>query len=284
MSVERRFLTGMREGDTDEPGLVLEDDGTIEVVAPGGTRRSLSDGGTGALRDVDLGIVDFAEVFANGPTTLYEMQPGEFLKEIKFTDLDFEAIDSPVNPQEPSVEVYFGIGTIKSFQWYSFAQIARTSGQPATDAVDTVGLYINPNFPAFGAVYGPELGSTASKAMVLSAAAGGDIQAAIGVGNGDPEGFRVDAITGWLASTDYFNTLGHAPTANVTPRRCAVLEDGTVWWNVGAADQSGLVKPDFPSRPLNGIDEGDILWSDSTLAPTTTGKVHAVATISAPGT
>lgn len=39
--VERRFQTSMREIDTDEPGLVLEDDGTIWQVAPGGARTQI---------------------------------------------------------------------------------------------------------------------------------------------------------------------------------------------------------------------------------------------------
>lgn len=39
--VERRFETAMREADTDEPGLVLEDDGTVWKVAPGGARTEL---------------------------------------------------------------------------------------------------------------------------------------------------------------------------------------------------------------------------------------------------
>lgn len=45
---EQRFALEFREDATDDPGLVLEDDGSISVVAPGGTRRSLSDGGSGS--------------------------------------------------------------------------------------------------------------------------------------------------------------------------------------------------------------------------------------------
>lgn len=45
---EIRFATTMREEDRDEPGLVLESDGTISVVKPGGARRLLA--GASALK------------------------------------------------------------------------------------------------------------------------------------------------------------------------------------------------------------------------------------------
>lgn len=41
MTVERRFLTGYELKSTDEPGLVLGEDGTVEQVAPGGARSPL---------------------------------------------------------------------------------------------------------------------------------------------------------------------------------------------------------------------------------------------------
>lgn len=41
MTVERRFLTGYELKSTDEAGLVLGEDGAIEVVAPGGARSPL---------------------------------------------------------------------------------------------------------------------------------------------------------------------------------------------------------------------------------------------------
>jgi hypothetical protein len=43
--VERRFALEFREADRDEPGLVLEDDGTIWLVSPGGSRALLGTGG-----------------------------------------------------------------------------------------------------------------------------------------------------------------------------------------------------------------------------------------------
>ena len=36
MTLEQRFLTGFREVPTDTPGLVLENDGSVDLVAPGG--------------------------------------------------------------------------------------------------------------------------------------------------------------------------------------------------------------------------------------------------------
>lgn len=41
---ERRFLTGFRQVDTNSPGLVLEDDGTVWLVNPGGSRTQLPGG------------------------------------------------------------------------------------------------------------------------------------------------------------------------------------------------------------------------------------------------
>lgn len=45
--MERRFVTGFRQVDRDAPGLVLENDGTVWLVNPGGSRTQLPGGGGG---------------------------------------------------------------------------------------------------------------------------------------------------------------------------------------------------------------------------------------------
>lgn len=49
--VERRFATTMREADRHDPGLVMEDDGTVWLVAPGGARTELGGAGGGSPFD-----------------------------------------------------------------------------------------------------------------------------------------------------------------------------------------------------------------------------------------
>lgn len=47
MADERRFQLGAKLADTDEPGLVLNDDGTVSLVDADGTRSDLGSGGGG---------------------------------------------------------------------------------------------------------------------------------------------------------------------------------------------------------------------------------------------
>lgn len=63
MASERRFLTAFREVDTDEAGLILEDDGTVWVVAADGTRSQVGSGGSG-FRRLDPATVTAADVVA----------------------------------------------------------------------------------------------------------------------------------------------------------------------------------------------------------------------------
>jgi hypothetical protein len=45
MSFARRFLTGFRETETSQPGLELNEDGTVDLVNPDGSRTALAGGG-----------------------------------------------------------------------------------------------------------------------------------------------------------------------------------------------------------------------------------------------
>lgn len=45
MTFARRFLTGFRETETNQPGLELNEDGTVDLVNPDGSRTPLAGGG-----------------------------------------------------------------------------------------------------------------------------------------------------------------------------------------------------------------------------------------------
>jgi hypothetical protein len=60
VTVERRFSASFREADRDDPGLVMEDDGTIWLVNPDGTRAQLG----GSAGSVLVGaMVGFTQTF-----------------------------------------------------------------------------------------------------------------------------------------------------------------------------------------------------------------------------
>jgi hypothetical protein len=75
---ERRFQTSYRFVDTDEPGLIQEDDGSVWVVLPDGTREEIN--GSGATALVDLTDVDPSGLAVNDTPTwdgsVFTMQPG----------------------------------------------------------------------------------------------------------------------------------------------------------------------------------------------------------------
>lgn len=65
-----RFLTGYRGRDTNEPGLVMKDDGTVWLVNPDGTRAQLLGSGGGlAMPDVDYVVLEFEETPGAGTYT-----------------------------------------------------------------------------------------------------------------------------------------------------------------------------------------------------------------------
>lgn len=78
MTVERRFLTGYELKSTDEAGLVLGEDGAIEVVAPGGARSPLGAGGSAfvPLQGIYDGITAAIDNGQNGFISWNAAQPG----------------------------------------------------------------------------------------------------------------------------------------------------------------------------------------------------------------
>jgi hypothetical protein len=54
MSFARRFLTGFRETETSQPGLELNEDGTVDLVNPDGSRTTLP--GSGGSSAVGFGV------------------------------------------------------------------------------------------------------------------------------------------------------------------------------------------------------------------------------------
>lgn len=55
-TVESRFATEFREVPVGEPGLVLEDDGTVKVVLPDGTREVVGGGGSSPVQNVAVPV------------------------------------------------------------------------------------------------------------------------------------------------------------------------------------------------------------------------------------
>ena len=266
-----------------------------EVVFDGQAR-----GGGGAsqtVKAVDLGVIDIAAVVAGGPVKLYTMQPGEFLSTVRWTDTDYEDIDTLPFP--------FGVGTVKSFGWMSFAPIQNfpcpadaTFHQAWANATamharfwDTLSLQI------YGLDYDPRSATLGTQqeetgAMILSAAAAGDIYAAAWCGFsggffagalGEGASVRLGPIAAW-ASAHAYDALNDSTiaTAGAVKNGC-IVANGTVWGNIGDAGNSGGSAPDFAGNAGGQVADGaNIIWADTGVALPTTGKVHAVAEIWTP--
>lgn len=123
MAVETRFVTAFREGDTDEPGLILEDDGTVWVVAPGGDRSQLSgpglpsewvadEGGNVVItadptNDTGLGVlhIDISE----GPGQLAFSANGTIDIDLEGTNLNSPCIAATVSGNDGQGNVIFAL-------------------------------------------------------------------------------------------------------------------------------------------------------------------------------
>lgn len=64
-----RFATKFRSADTNEPGLVMEDDGTVWLVNPGGSRTQLPGGGGGGPGTNIFEVAHFVETPGAGTYT-----------------------------------------------------------------------------------------------------------------------------------------------------------------------------------------------------------------------
>ena len=150
---------------------------------------------------IDLGLIDFAAVFSGGPQVLYEMQEGEYLRAVKWTDLGW--VEPTPAWYVPFLKAAPGVGTRKSFGWYAFASTVDTDGSGYEYLGDTDTLIAGD----FG--YGPDLGDL-QQMLVLSAAAGGPVEAAYFIAGEDPirprgegNGVRLAGVTAWAAKTAY---------------------------------------------------------------------------------
>lgn len=205
------------------------------MVAASAVRRSLAGGGGGggggssSVKIVDLGVVDLATVFTEGPQTLYTPTSGEFLSTIRYQDLDFEAIDDNGFLGNANGVAF---GTIKSFGWLGFAY-----GSEQDIYIDTLGLVTG------GSAYGPALETISGFAQVLSAAAGGAVKVGYWESDNHGNGLLYAAIVAWVAAAAYKSVFGF--TDPPTTLRVAVVANGTVWRNVGGAGTSGASTPDF---------------------------------------
>lgn len=265
-----------------------------------------SPGGSQPVKIVDLGTIDWAAVFTGGPQTLYELQPGEALAAIRYLDDVYEALDSI------PLAGYAGIGTTRSFSWWSFAatRFNFVDGDPAgLPPLDTLGMFVRNyrdeldrhslsvgqvalNIPSndgtnLGITYGPDLSTSENpgNAQVLSAV--GDVQAAFAYyNNPTPQfGFRIAGVGAWAADTAYDAIQDPYPTIDAPPQKVAIVANGTIWMNNlgsngGAAGTSGSSEPDFAGNAGGQVADGpDVIWGDTTYAPPAAGQIHAVAEI-----
>ncbi len=216
------------------------------------------------VRPVDLGVIDFAKVFSEGPQTLYTMAAGDFLRAIRWVRDGYEA-----PPAETyGVPVVPGVGTRASFAWWAFA----SETDEGSEVQDT--NYLGQGGQGIGA------SGASAASMVLSPASDGPIEAAWfhqpSGGSGSGKGVRYAGITAWKAATHYDSLEG--PSA--TPKLAAIIANGRSWINVGEEGTSGEAEPAFtePEEP----DGANIVWKNINKVPVTTGKQHAVAEIWTP--
>lgn len=226
---------------------------------------------SGNIRNVDLGVINFGAIFEGGQQLLYTMQPGEFLSTIRVTDTDAEEFTDGLG------NLQVGIGTVKSFNWYAFAWW-RTDGSFFDTLAAAANTYA---YGPYAATFGT--GTQGTDSMVLSAAAAGDIYAALFqptmTGPELGSGVRYEAVGAWQANHDY-GAQGTAFNGAGVIIDGLVVANGTVWRNTGAAGTSGGSSPDFAGNAGGTVSDGaDIVWTDTNEAPPTTGTVHVVAEI-----
>lgn len=251
-------------------------------IEQGVTAGLLQSGGSNAVTPVNLGVLDLATIFASGPSTVSPIGTSEFLASVRFADTDFVAPDTETAVDSTTAWVLtFAIGTIKSLGWWGFA---NTGGYPVSGFTDTYGLFTG---SADGTAYGPDLGQTGKQAMVLSAGAGGPVQASWIVAPAqtpaDGSSVRCDAISDWAASTAYDAPADNTPDTSGALQNCCVIGNGSVWINIGTGGTSGSDAPDFAGNEGGTVNDGDdIVWSDTTQPAPTVGAVRAVAEIWTP--
>jgi hypothetical protein len=240
-----------------------------------------SGGGSQTVRIADLGVIDFATVFAAGPTDLATLAAGEFLSTVRFTDTDV------VEPNNFALQI--GIGTPHSFGWFAFAWLRGSLADSfGMGMFDTLSYAANAYaYQSDAAVFGVT-GDASDQAMVISTP--GPIQVAVFQPSSVPagqtgfgDGFRYAAITAWASATHYDDTSGGTPGTTAAPRKAAITANGTVWTNTGTAGTSGGSSPDFAGNAGGTVADGaNIVWTDTTLAAPTMGTVRAAAEIWTP--
>jgi hypothetical protein len=238
----------------------------------------------GQVKLVDLGVIDFAKVFAEGPQTLYTMSVGEYLKSIKYT------LDKRV-AADVLFDVHIGMGTIRSFSWYGFAHL-REDGTHENEW-DTDSMAVNTfAFDSYATLGKEGQIGTDTQGIPISPASDGAIIAALI----DPElasvgkGVRFGPVAAWKAKTSYDTETGANPgVANPPPLVNGIIKaNGTVWLNVGETGETGEVEPNFKKAAEEGAekeepgkiaDGAQIVWKDTKGGVPTVGHVHAVAEI-----
>lgn len=218
-------------------------------------------GGSQAIRLVDLGVIDLPSVYTDGPTDLCTLGVDEYLAGIRFTDTDVIELDA--------APLALGFGTPHSFGWFGFAWLEALSAANIADGgqaiFDTLALAANTYAYSPDAAVLGKRGGSAQMAMVLSTPGPVQVSAfmpssALGAQPGFGDGARFDAVEAWAEDTVYDDTSAGTPGVTSIPRKAAIVANGTVWTNTGTPGSSASAadEPDFAGNAGGNVSDPNI--------------------------
>ena len=239
-------------------------------------------GAPGSVSIIDLGLINLVTATMDGPQTLYTIPAGSYLASIRFTDdpntvvLDhFPGHISPFYANTPAL----AIGTVKSFGWQGFGWATYPPG--LNQSGDS--YFLAPSDIGYGPFAALDTGVSDFGSLVLSASSVGPIQIGMLLSTGLCAGVRVASIAAWVADTTYQSPASNTVATPGVLQKCAILANGTIWFNGGTTGTSGATSPNFAANAGGSVSDGaDIVCYDTSSAAPTTGKIHAVAEIWTP--
>ncbi len=223
-----------------------------------------------SVKIADLGVIDYAKVFSEGPQTLHTMGIGEVLSTIRFLAADY---------QDPTVGVWGcdieknGLVTVVG----TLASLVRGNGYArgnAGDFLDTLGMV------AEGAGSGVAPSPESQQVSTMQAYTGPAIYAAFSPTSGEVPRGIMTGMGPWKAKTPYD---AYEENTGETLQRSVIEAEGFMWVNEGTAGESSAVEPTFnpEGEPVN--DGPNIIWKGNpNRPPFTQGTIHAVAEIWTP--